>query len=69
MSDYLTPNEGYYKVKRELKEPKNTKFILAIATAVAVGGIIWFFNKGEEPKIDDINISNSSSANADNSKL
>ena len=39
MNDYLNPNGGYYKVKKQPKGPNHAKILIAVAATIAVGGI------------------------------
>lgn len=46
MSDYLNPNGGYYKVKKEPKKPKKSTIIIAVVAILTVSGIGVFALRG-----------------------
>lgn len=45
MNDYLNPNGGYYKVKKDPKRPNNSMVVIAVAAVIALGGIGAFVLK------------------------
>lgn len=69
MNDYLNPNGGYYKVKKEPKGPNNSKIIIAVASIIIIGGIGIFALKGNDnnDKNKSANFSSSQSTSSSNS--